>query len=71
MEPLDMQEMAMKEDLGSLALQAVEKAFAPSLAMLTKVKSFCIYGAGEVGILLFHLCQSRGLRPVAFLDELQ
>ena len=58
-------------DLGALALQAVEKAFAPSLALLAKTEKFCLYGSGEVGILLFHLCQTRGIRPVAFLDDLQ
>ena len=53
-----------------LALQAVKAAFAPSLAMLSGESSFCIYGAGEVGRLLFHLCRQQGLRPAAFLDDL-
>ncbi len=63
--------IGLPPELGTLALQAVEYAFAPSLAILAKAKSFCLYGAGEVGVLLFHLCQSRGLQPLAFLDDLQ
>ncbi len=59
-----------EETLGELALTAIEAAFAPSLALLRDESSFCIYGAGEVGRLLFHLCRRRELRPAAFLDDL-
>ena len=59
-----------EEDPGLLALQAVKAAFAPSLAMLASESSFCIYGAGEVGRLLLHLCLQQGLQPLAFLDDL-
>lgn len=59
-----------RKDLSGLALTAIEKAFAPSLALLEKEPCFCIYGAGEVGQLLFYMCQARGLKPAAFLDDL-
>ena len=65
-----MQEKETKESLGALALQAVEKAFAPSLAILKHEPSCCIYGAGEVGRLLLFLCRQQGIQPLAFLDDL-
>ena len=61
----------MKPDgWAELALAAVEKAFAPSLARLkADTAVFCIYGAGETGQLLAELCRRRGLTPSAFLDD--
>lgn len=57
-------------NLGDIALKAVKKAFAPSLAILANEKKFCIYGAGDMGTLLFHLCEARGIKPACFLDDL-
>lgn len=61
----------MNEDaVAQLAMNAIEKAFAVALAHLSGGQPFCIYGAGEVGRIVLHLCRKRNLQPAAFLDDL-
>ena len=62
--------MSNADQLGTLARRAVESAFSVALRMLEQNDVFCIYGAGDVGELLFAFCSERGLKPVAFLDDL-
>ena len=53
-----------------LALSVIKSAFSVALRMVEQDDVFCIYGAGDVGELLFSFCSERGLKPVAFLDDL-
>lgn len=62
--------MKNPEELARLAKTAVESAFSVALRMVEKDEVFCIYGAGDVGELLFSFCCERGLKPTAFLDDL-
>lgn len=62
--------MSRADHLGALARKAVESAFSVALRMLEQDDVFCIYGAGDVGALLFAFCSERGLQPAAFLDDL-
>jgi len=66
----DGQTMKNPDELASLARAAVESAFSVALRMVEKDEVFCIYGAGDVGELLFYFCRERGLKPTAFLDDL-
>ncbi len=54
----------------ALALRAVRKAFSFSILSLNRKEKFAIYGAGELGQLVYRLCEERDLRPVVILDDL-
>ena len=57
--------------MSEMALTAIEKAFAPSFALLEKEPCFCIYGAGKNGMLIYCILAGPNVTVDEIYDDAQ